>query len=52
MDGGRYKVFSSLGKGMFSCVVKARVIEPGGVIVDGDEGREVAVKIVRAQESM
>ncbi|KAG6840045.1 hypothetical protein C0991_009391 [Blastosporella zonata] len=45
---GRYQVFSSIGKGMFANVVRARVIqgEPGEV------GKEVAIKIVRCQESM
>ncbi|EMD34269.1 hypothetical protein CERSUDRAFT_86383 [Gelatoporia subvermispora B] len=48
LDGGRYQVFSSLGKGMFAIVVRARVLqgEPGEV------GKEVAIKIVRCQESM
>lgn len=48
LDGGRYQVFSSLGKGMFANVVKARVIngEPHEV------GKEVAIKIIRCQESM
>lgn len=44
LDGGRYHVFSSIGKGMFSNVVRAR---------DTAEGeREVAIKIIRAQETM
>ncbi|KAG7096532.1 hypothetical protein E1B28_003960 [Marasmius oreades] len=49
LDGGRYQVFSSLGKGMFANVVRARVLQP-----EPDEpiGREVAIKIVRCQESM
>ena len=48
LDGGRYQVFSSLGKGMFANVVRARIIngEPA------DVGREVAIKIIRCQESM
>ncbi|KAF7777722.1 hypothetical protein Agabi119p4_3794 [Agaricus bisporus var. burnettii] len=48
LDGGRYQVFSSLGKGMFANVVRARILqgEPG------DSGKEVAIKIVRCQESM
>ncbi|KAI0074693.1 kinase-like protein [Panus rudis PR-1116 ss-1] len=48
LDGGRYQVFSHLGKGMFATVVKARVLqgEPGTI------GKEVAIKIVRCQESM
>lgn len=49
LDGGRYQVFSSLGKGMFANVVRARVLQ-------GDHsditGKEVAIKIVRCQESM
>ena len=48
LDGGRYQVFSSLGKGMFANVVRARVI--GGE--SADVGREVAIKIIRCQESM
>ena len=48
LDGGRYQVFSSLGKGMFANVVRARVLQG-----DANEvGREVAIKIVRCQESM
>ncbi|KAH9930871.1 kinase-like domain-containing protein [Fomitopsis serialis] len=48
LDGGRYQVFSHLGKGMFANVVRARVLdgEPG------EAGKEVAIKIVRCQESM
>lgn len=48
LDGGRYQVFSSLGKGMFANVVRARILqgEPGEV------GKEVAIKIIRCQESM
>lgn len=48
LDGGRYQVFSSLGKGMFANVVRARVLH--GEI--GEAGKEVAIKIVRHQESM
>jgi hypothetical protein len=48
LDGGRYQVFSSLGKGMFANVVRARVIQ-GDI---GEAGKEVAIKIVRSQESM
>lgn len=48
LDSGRYQVFSSLGKGMFANVVRARIIsgEPA------DAGKEVAIKIIRCQESM
>lgn len=46
LDGGRYQVFSNLGRGMFSAVVRARVIQGEG------QGKEVAIKIIRAQESM
>ena len=48
LDGGRYQVFSSLGKGMFANVVRARILKGDG----GDLGREVAIKITRCQESM
>jgi len=43
-ENGRYQVFANLGRGMFSSVVKARDT------VDG--GRELAIKIVRTQETM
>ncbi|KAG0701585.1 kinase-like domain-containing protein [Suillus ampliporus] len=46
LDGGRYQVFSSLGKGMFANVVRARVLQ------EGETGKEVAIKIIRSQESM
>ncbi|TRM57165.1 kinase-like domain-containing protein [Schizophyllum amplum] len=46
LDGGMYQVFSSLGKGMFANVVRARVLK------GEDTGREVAIKLVRSQESM
>ncbi|KAJ3910751.1 kinase-like domain-containing protein [Lentinula edodes] len=49
LDGGRYQVFSSLGKGMFANVVRARVLVPEA---NEPTGREVAIKIVRCQESM
>ncbi|KAG6816731.1 hypothetical protein H0H87_003428 [Tephrocybe sp. NHM501043] len=45
---GRYQVFSSIGKGMFANVVRARVIQGES----GEIGKEVAIKIVRCQESM
>ncbi|KIJ98037.1 hypothetical protein K443DRAFT_681086 [Laccaria amethystina LaAM-08-1] len=48
LDGGRYQVFSSLGKGMFANVVRARVLQ--GEL--GEVGKEVAIKIIRCQESM
>ncbi|OJT01986.1 Serine/threonine-protein kinase prp4 [Trametes pubescens] len=47
LDGGRYQVFSSLGKGMFANVVRARVLQG-----ESSEVGEVAIKIVRCQESM
>jgi serine/threonine-protein kinase PRP4 len=48
LDGGRYQVFSVLGKGMFANVVRARVLQPE----DGSANKEVAIKITRSQESM
>jgi serine/threonine-protein kinase PRP4 len=48
LDGGRYQVFSSIGKGMFANVVRARVLQNE----TGEVGKEVAIKIIRSQESM
>ncbi|KAF8734297.1 hypothetical protein AX14_003463 [Amanita brunnescens Koide BX004] len=48
LDGGRYQVFSSLGKGMFANVVRARILQGEA----GEIGKEVAIKIIRCQESM
>ncbi|KAI0738089.1 kinase-like protein [Daedaleopsis nitida] len=48
LDGGRYQVFSSVGKGMFANVVRARVLQGDA----NEAGKEVAIKIVRCQESM
>jgi serine/threonine-protein kinase PRP4 len=47
LDGGRYQVYSSLGKGMFANVVRARILQG-----EGELGQEVAIKIIRCQESM
>ncbi|KAN0066105.1 U4/U6 small nuclear ribonucleoprotein prp4 [Thecaphora frezii] len=44
LDKGRYQVFANLGKGMFSSVVRARDLQ--------NAEREVAIKIVRIQETM
>ncbi|KZT11177.1 kinase-like protein [Laetiporus sulphureus 93-53] len=48
LDGGLYQVFSSLGKGMFANVVRARILQGD----PSEVGKEVAIKIVRCQESM
>lgn len=48
LDGGRYQIFASLGKGMFANVVRARVLQGDPTEI----GKEVAIKIVRGQESM
>ncbi len=53
LDDGRYQITISLGKGMFSSVVKAKVLKA----VDQERrqdvvGKEVAIKIIRSQESM
>ncbi|KAJ7184606.1 kinase-like protein [Mycena filopes] len=52
--GERYQVYASVGKGMFAIVVRARVLPEGDdTVKEGKEaGREVAIKIVRAQEVM
>ncbi|KAJ7780237.1 kinase-like domain-containing protein [Mycena maculata] len=52
-QGERYQVYASVGKGMFAVVVRARVLSEGEDGKEGKEGgREVAIKIVRAQEVM
>lgn len=50
LDNGRYKVTVTLGKGMFAAVVRAVVV----ISVDESEpvGTEVAIKVIRSQESM
>ena len=53
VDDGRYQITISLGKGMFSSVVKAKVLKA----VDQERrqdvvGKEVAIKVIRSQESM
>ncbi|KAK4048764.1 U4/U6 small nuclear ribonucleoprotein prp4 [Microbotryomycetes sp. JL201] len=45
LDGGRYHVHANLGKGMFSSVVRAKDME-------SKTGEEVAIKLIRSQESM
>lgn len=45
LDNGRYHVHANLGKGMFSGVVRAKDME-------STTGAEVAIKVIRSQESM
>ena len=45
LDNGRYHVHANLGKGMFSGVVRAKDME-------STTGAEVAIKLIRSQESM
>jgi hypothetical protein len=61
LDNGRYHVHANLGKGMFSNVVRAKDLQSAGESASagatnadapGGEQREVAIKIVRSQESM
>ena len=53
LDDGRYEVTITLGKGMFSAVVKAKVLKAVGQERRQDVvGKEVAIKVIRSQESM
>lgn len=53
LDDGRYQVTVTLGKGMFSAVVKAKVLKAVGQERRQDVvGKEVAIKLMRSQESM
>lgn len=45
LDNGRYHVHANLGKGMFSGVVRAKDLT-------SLSGAEVAIKVIRSQESM
>lgn len=53
LDDGRYQVTINLGKGMFSAVVKAKVLKAVNQERRQDVvGKEVAIKVIRSQESM
>jgi serine/threonine-protein kinase PRP4 len=53
LDDGRYQITITLGKGMFSAVVKAKVLKAVGRERRQDVvGKEVAIKVIRSQESM
>lgn len=53
LDNGRYQVTVTLGKGMFSAVVRAKVLKAVGQERSQDVvGKEVAIKLMRSQESM
>ncbi|KAI9459626.1 kinase-like domain-containing protein [Boletus coccyginus] len=47
LDGGRYHVFSSLRKEIFTNVVRVCILQEAS-----ESGKEVAIKIIRSQESM
>lgn len=53
LDNGRYHVHANLGKGMFASVVRAKDMQHNPT-KDGStgSGRDVAIKVVRSQESM
>jgi serine/threonine-protein kinase PRP4 len=52
MDEGRYKITVNLGKGMFAQVIRATVLKSIGDGPGEKEGQEVAIKVIRSQESM
>ncbi|KAJ9125162.1 hypothetical protein QFC22_000116 [Naganishia vaughanmartiniae] len=50
LDDGRYQITVNLGKGMFAQVMRAKILkasQPGEKV-----GQEVAIKVIRSQESM
>jgi serine/threonine-protein kinase PRP4 len=50
LDDGRYQITVNLGKGMFAQVMRAKVLKPSNA---GEKaGQEVAIKVIRSQESM
>ena len=50
LDDGRYQITVNLGKGMFAQVMRAKVLQPSNA---GEKvGQEVAIKVIRSQESM
>lgn len=53
LDNGRYHVQANLGKGMFASVVRAKDMQ-NNAGQDGmaGSGPDVAIKVVRSQESM
>lgn len=50
LDNGHYQVTVTLGKGMFSAVYRAKIAKK--VEAEDVVGREVAIKVIRSQESM
>ena len=52
MDNGMYKITVNLGKGMFAQVIRATVLKTTGDGAGEKEGQEVAIKVIRSQESM
>ncbi|OAV90613.1 CMGC/DYRK/PRP4 protein kinase, variant [Puccinia triticina 1-1 BBBD Race 1] len=51
LDNGRYHVHANLGKGMFASVVRAKDMSAAKDGIKG-AGNDVAIKVVRSQESM
>jgi serine/threonine-protein kinase PRP4 len=51
LDNGRYHVHANLGKGMFASVVRAKDMSAAKDGIKG-AGSDVAIKVVRSQESM
>ncbi|KAA1077320.1 U4/U6 small nuclear ribonucleoprotein prp4 [Puccinia graminis f. sp. tritici] len=51
LDNGRYHVHANLGKGMFASVVRAKDMSSAKDGIQGS-GSDVAIKVVRSQESM
>lgn len=52
LEGGRYRVTGLQGSGVFSTVLRVRELVPGQAGAPSTEGRELVVKLIRANETM
>lgn len=52
LEGGRYRVTGLQGSGVFSTVLRVRELVPGQSGAPSTEGRELVVKLIRANDTM